>query len=262
MGLKKILLILLLAACLGVKNAAAQVTIRGTVFDSTGIYPVQLVSVLSTSGAGTVTDANGDYSITVTDKDSIWFSYLNKPTRKFPVKTIRTLYSFNISLQTFVTLMPGVKARTKDYRRDSLQNRTDYAKIFNYERPGLKVSSLSDGTVGFDLDAIINSFRFRKNKTMLTFQNRLITEEQREYVKHRFSKSLVRRVTPLESDSLITQFIEIYLPSYLFASTASDYIFHKYVKDSYTRYRIGLMPTPLWLEGATGEEGYIYRRED
>lgn len=240
----------------------AQVTIRGTVFDSTGVYPVQLVSVLSTSGAGTTTDANGDYSITVSDKDSIWFSYLNKPTRKFPVKAIRSPYGFNISLQTFVVLMPGVKARTRDYRRDSLQNRIDYAKIFNYDPGGLKVSSLSDGSVGFDLDAIINSFRFRKNKTMQHFQNRLITEEQRNYVKHRFSKSLVRRVTPLDSDSLITQFIEIYLPSYIFASTASDYVFHKYVKDSYARYRLGMMPTPLWLEGATGEEGLIYRRED
>ena len=262
MGVGRIFCILLMAAVFGTGVAGAQVIIRGTVFDSTGVYPVQSVSVLSTSGSGTTTDANGDYSIHVNEIDSIWFSYLNKPTRKFAVKSIRSPYGFNISLQTFVVLMPGVKARNRNYRRDSLQNRIDYAKIFDYERPGLRVSSFNDGSVGFDLDAIINSFRFRKNKSMLSFQNRLITEEQRGYVRHRFSKSLVRRVTPMDNDSLITQFIEIYLPSYLFASTASDYTFHKYVKDSYARYRMGMMPTPLWLEGATGDEGFIYRRED
>lgn len=244
------------------QNTNAQITIRGTVFDSTGTYPVQFVSVQSTLGTGTITDANGDYHIAVSTKDSIWFSYLNKPTRKFPVKTINSLYPFNISLQTFVTIMPGVKARVKDFKRDSIQNRKDYAKVFDYERPGLKVSSLSDGTVGFDLDAIIQSFQFRKNKRMQAFHDRLISQEQEAFIKHRFSKALVRRVTTADNDSIITQFIEIYLPSFLFATTASDYVFHKYVKDSYDRYKMGLPPTSLWLQGATGIEGSIYRRED
>lgn len=260
--MKKKLYILLFIAGFSLQNLNAQSLIKGTVFDSSGIYPVQYVSVLSTSGIGTVTDANGDYSIRVTEKDSIWFSYLNKPTHKFPVKNIKTPFTFNISLQTFVMLMPGVKARMKDYRRDSIQNRQDYAKIFNYEKPGLKVSSLSDGTVGFDLDAIIESFRFRKNKRMQMFQDRLFSQEQEAFIKHRFSKALVRRVTRADSDSIINLFINTYLPSYLFASTASDYIFHKYVKDSYARFSLGLPPTPLWLEGATGEEGTLYRRED
>ncbi|MCH5715978.1 hypothetical protein [Niabella hibiscisoli] len=37
----------------------AQITVKGTVFDSSGTYPVQGVSVLSTNGAGTSTDAMG-----------------------------------------------------------------------------------------------------------------------------------------------------------------------------------------------------------
>lgn len=242
--------------------ADAQITIRGTVFDSTSVYPVQSVSVLSTSGIGTITDANGDYKITVNENDSIWFSYLNKPTRKFPVKSIQTPYAFNISLQTFVTLLPGVKARTKNYRQDSIQNRSDYAKIFNYEKPGLKVSSLSDGTVGFDLNALISSFQFRKNKRMAAFQNRLLTQEQEAFILHRFSKSLIRRVTQATDDSIITQFIAMYQPSYLFTSTANDYTFHKYIKDSYDRFMKGLLPPPLWREGATNEEETLLYRND
>ncbi|MFT4094358.1 MAG: carboxypeptidase-like regulatory domain-containing protein, partial [Niabella sp.] len=243
-----ILVILLLGL---LQNTKAQVTIKGTVFDSSGIYPVQSVSVLATNGTGTSTDAKGDYSITVNENDSVWFSYLNKPTRKFPVRSIKTPFAFNISLQTFVMLMPGVKAKVKDYRRDSIQNREDYAKIFDYRKPGLKVSTLSDGSVGFDLDEIINSFRFRKKRQMLAFQERLVTQEQDAFVKHRFSKAIIRRITQVDNDSILNQFIIAYQPSFLFASTSSDYVFYKYIKDSYERFRNGLMPPPLWREGST-----------
>lgn len=258
--MKRFFLILFIITATGLAGVKAQITVKGTVFDSSGTYPVQAVSVLSTNGTGTVTDANGDYSIRVNETDSIWFSYLNKPTRKFLVSSIKMPYAFNISLQTFVTLLPGVKARVKDYKRDSLQNRQDYAKYFNYERPGLKVSSLSDGSVGFDLNEIINSFRFRRNKQMSMFQNRLISQEQEAFVRHRFSKALIRRITGADNDSTISQFIIYYQPSFLFASTANDYTFHKYIKDSYERFTAGLLPSPLWLEGATGEDTLIYRR--
>lgn len=262
--MKKIFCIALLLIFSGIFKAGAQrITVKGIVFDSTGVYPVQFVSVLSSSGTGTTTDANGDYAIVVNESDSIWFSYLDKPTRKFPVKSIKTPFAFNISLQTFVTLLPSVKARVKNYKLDSAQNREDYAKIFNYEKPGLKVSSLNDGSVGFDLDAIINSFRFKKNRSMQAFQSRLINEEQEAFVKHRFSKAVIRKLTPLTNDSVINEFIMIYLPSYLFATTANDYTFYKYIKDSYERFDRGLMPPPLWRDGAT-EPGSttIYRREN
>ena len=47
--------------------------IKGVVYDSSRNYPLEAVSVLSTAGAGTVTNAEGYYEIRVTDRDSIWF---------------------------------------------------------------------------------------------------------------------------------------------------------------------------------------------
>ena len=70
---------------------------------------MELVSVLSTSGTGTVTNADGYYEIEVTEKDSIWFSYLNKPTVKFPVMRIGNPMQFDISLQVNVPVMKEVK---------------------------------------------------------------------------------------------------------------------------------------------------------
>ena len=132
---------------------------------------MELVSVLSTSGTGTVTNADGYYEIEVTEKDSIWFSYLNKPTVKFPVMRIGNPMQFDISLQVNVPVMKEVKILPRNYRLDSLRNRQDYAKIFNYQKPTLKTVTPQYGAaVGFDLDEIINMFRVKRNRSMASFQ--------------------------------------------------------------------------------------------
>jgi hypothetical protein len=224
-------------------SAAQWYKIKGTVYDSSRTYPVELVTVLSTSGRGTVTNSDGYYEIEVTEKDSVWFSYLNKPTIKFPVAKIINPLSFDISLKVNVPVLKEVKVRPKNYRFDSLQNRQDYAKVFNYQKPKL-TPSISNMGVGFDLDAIINMFRFRRNKSMQAFQKRLFLEEQEKFVDHRFNKALVRRLTPLTGNEL-DSFMIIYRPPYEFALLTSDYEFGEYIKESYRRFLNGLSPIPF-----------------
>jgi hypothetical protein len=234
-------LVLLLAAF---KPTSAQgYKIKGTVFDSSRTYPIELVTVLTTSGKGAVTNADGHYEIEVTEKDSIWFSYLNKPTIKFPVARITNPLSFDISIQVNVPVLKEVKIRPRNYRLDSLQNRQDYAKIFNYQKPRL-TPSVSNMGVGFDLDEIINMFRFRRNKSMLAFQRRLLLEEQEKFVDHRFSKALIRRLTPLTGAEL-DSFIIVFRPPYEFALLTTDYEFGEYIKESYRRFLNGLGPLPF-----------------
>ena len=143
----------------GYAATAQTYILRGMVYDSSRNYPLEAVSVLSTSGKGTVTNAEGYYEIEVTEKDSVWFSYLNKPTIKFPVLKIYNPLSFDISLQVNVPTLKEVKIRPRNYKQDSIQNRVDYAKVFNYQKPKLKPTINGMG-VGFDLDEIINMFRF------------------------------------------------------------------------------------------------------
>lgn len=244
---------ILFIATLFFRYAEAQVTVKGVVYDSLGFTPIQSVSVLSSSGKGTITDGNGNYSIYLNETDSLWFSYLNKPTRKFAVKDIRTPYAFDISIKIFIPLLPEAKVKNRDYKLDSIQNRIDYAKVFDFQKPGL--SSVSGGgTAGFNLDELINAFRFRRTRSMLSFQRRLIDQEQDAFIKHRFSKALIRRITLMDNDSLINNFITQYQPSYIFTSLASDYDFHKYIKQSYNRFKLGLLPSPLWRDGEINED--------
>ncbi|MGK2861805.1 MAG: hypothetical protein ACSLE0_07705 [Chitinophagaceae bacterium] len=225
----------------------AQYKIRGTVYDSSRIYPVPFVSVLSTSGKGTITNNLGDYEIEVAEKDSIWFSYLNKPTVKFPVLKIATPLSFDISLQVNVPVLAEVKIRPRNYRQDSLQNREDYAKIFNYKKPGLSVVTPQYGVgAGFDINEIINVFRFRRNRSIQSFQDRLLAQEEEKFVDHRFSKGLVRRLTYITDVNELDSFMALFRPPYIFTVMTSDYDFQKYIKDSYERFKMGLGPQDLW----------------
>jgi hypothetical protein len=230
-------------------SATAQTyKIRGIVYDSSRNYPMEAVSVLSTSGRGTQTNAKGYYEIEVTEKDSIWFSYLNKPTIKFPVLKISNPLAFDISLQVNVPVLKEVKIRPKNYRLDSIQNRVDYAKIFNYGKPKLKVNTSNYGAgVGFDLDEIVNMFRFKRNRSMASFQKRLLQEEQDKFIDHRFSKALVRRLTSLTEPAL-DSFMQIYRPTYMFTLLAGDYDFQKFIKDAYSRFKKELPPVTLFKE--------------
>jgi hypothetical protein len=231
-------------------TASAQTyKIRGMVYDSSRNYPLEAVSVLSSSGHGTITNSDGFYEIEVTETDSIWFSYLNKATVKFPVLKITNTLSFDISILVSVPTLREVKIRPHNYRQDSIQNRIDYAKIFNYEKPKLKPQTPQYGAgMGFDLDEIINMFRFKRNRSMASFQKRLLFQEEDKFIDHRFNKALVRRLTLLEGNEL-DSFMRIYRPSYTFTKFAGEYDFQYYIKEAFYRFKKGLRP-----EGTLNEE--------
>ena len=220
----------------------------GTVYDSSRNYPMESVTVLSTSGKGTMTNAEGHYEIEVEETDSIWFSYLNKPTRKFPVQKIMNPFEFDISIQVNMPLLKEVKIRPRNYKLDSMQNRLDYAKVFNYQKPKIKTVTPQFGVgAGFDLDEIINMFRFRRNRSMAAFQKRLLMEEQDKFIDHRFNKALVRRLTLLEGNQL-DSFMRVFRPSYMFTKLSGDYEFQQYIKTALYRFKRGLPPEAIMKE--------------
>jgi len=221
---------------------SGQITISGTVYDITKKTPIEAVSVISTSGKGTMTNSVGRYSINVRETDSIYFSFLNKPTPKYPVTSIANPAGFDISILKKVQELPSVFVKQRNYRMDSLQNRLDYAKIFNYEKPGLKTSMTGiPGSVGVgvDLDELINMFKFRQNKRTLAFQNRLIAQERENYVNHRFTKGLVKKLTGLSSPEL-ERFMAAYKPTYEMTVQLNDLEFGQFIVNAYKFYKQGI----------------------
>lgn len=221
------------------RQAAAQYTIRGTVLDSSRHYPLQAVTVQATNGAGTVTDAAGIYQLNVGAQDSVWFSYLGKPTRKFPVQQITDMAQFDIALKVNVPVLPEVKIRQRNYKLDSLQNREDYSKIFNFRKPNLEsMTSIGPGGAGIDIDELIRAFQFKKNRSTLRFQERLLQQERDKFIDHRFNRALVRRLTNFDEGTLDT-FMALYRPDFEFTAYTNDYQFQLYIKEAAAKFKAG-----------------------
>mgnify|MGYP003335517367 FL=1 len=200
-------------------DVAAQSTqVSGVVYDISGRRPIESVIVFSGS-YHTFTDSLGRYSINVKAKDSVWFSLFGKATQKYPIDTIEDLSNFNVMIHVTGFDLPEVRVRNSYYRLDSLQNRLDYAKYFNYQPPGIRLSSgqqmLSPNglTIGLDLDAIINMFRVKRNRNLQFLQKRLISQEQEKYIQYRFTKRFVIKITHLEGAEL-ERFMNFCRPSY------------------------------------------------
>jgi hypothetical protein len=208
--------------------ASGQVEIRGTVYDRSRLFAMPGVSVLGTSGQGTMTDSAGRYTIRLNKSDSIYFSYLGKATVKFPVKTIAPNYPMDMSLGVSVDSLPLVVVRPKVYRYDSLENREEYRRVFEYQQPDYLGAANEGLGVGLNLDALFNAKKIRQT---LALQQRLIEQEHDKYVDHRFSKTLVRKITGLPSPAIDT-FMRVYRPSYEFIQRCeNDYEYYKYIRD-------------------------------
>ena len=217
------------------------VTISGTVYDVTARTPIESVIVKTSSGHSAFTDSTGRYTLTAVSTDSIWFTMLNKSTIKYPLDTIKNLSQFDIMIHVRAVELPDVKVRTKSYRMDSLENRRDYAKYFNYHKPSLRLStdnSYNPGGIGtgFDLDEIINIFRFKRNRSLEALQRRLVQQEQDHYVDHRFSKNFVIKLTKLKEPELDI-FMSKFRPDYDLLILLNDIELGYYIERCYDQYK-------------------------
>ena len=206
--------------------------ISGTVYDSTKLYVVPGVNVAGTSGVLTTTDSLGAYHINVSENDSLSFFYRGKSTVKFPVKTIGNYTAFDISLRVRVNakykLLQGITVFANTYRHDSMENRMEYAKIFNLQKPTLRSTYNPGEPAGLDIDELINMFHFRKNKQNLAFQKRMVEDEEDRYVDYRFNAKLIHRITGLGGDTL-TKYKKLYRPSYSFVVSSTLAQFYEYL---------------------------------
>jgi len=160
---------------------------------------------------------------------------------KYPVDTITNTDAFNVQIFVNAYNLPDVSVRNRNYRLDSIQNRNDYAKYFNFRKPGLRLSTnpgYNPGgvTVGLDLDEIINMFRFKRNRSIEALQKRLIQQEQDKYIDHRFSKAFVRKITKLQSPGLDT-FMVRYRPDYQILLILNDLELGYYIEQCYKQYQ-------------------------
>ncbi|MFN9710787.1 MAG: hypothetical protein ACK55K_05200 [Bacteroidota bacterium] len=182
-------------------------------------------------------DSTGGYSIFASNKDSIFFFFRNKPTQMFAVSEIKDYDAFDISLHIYV---PGKYKQLKEIiiygknrKQDSIENRLQYDQIFRYAGSGIELSNAAPGSgvgVGLDIESLINIFRFRRNRSMLKFQERLIKEERDRYIDYRFNENIIEKLTALEKGEKMSRFMEKYRPEYEWLTTVLDIELYMYIQ--------------------------------
>ena len=125
------ILCLLIFYCFANNLAFSQLTISGTIYDSTKLIAVSGAEIISSSGTRAVSDSFGKYQIVAAEKDSLSFIYNGKTTAKFAVSQVENPGAFDISLHIRVRekykMLKEVRVFTRNYREDSIENRTRYA---------------------------------------------------------------------------------------------------------------------------------------
>jgi hypothetical protein len=218
-------------------------TISGVVYDISGRRPIEAVMVYS-KYSRTQTDSLGRYLITIPAMDSLTFSLFGKSTQKFAIAEIEDLSNFNIMIHISGVDLPEVTVRNSYYKYDSIQNRMDYAKYFNYEPPGLKLSNqqnlFGNGglTIGFDVNEIINIFRFKRARNLQFLQNRLIYQEQEKYINYRFTRRFVQKLTKLDGPRLEV-FMEYCKPSYPTLALLNDLELGYFIQQKLIQFKQG-----------------------
>ena len=226
-------------------QAKSQLTISGTVYDSTKTIFIKDVVIKSSSGSLALTDSNGHYDIVVRETDSLTFIYNYKPTAKFSVKEINNIGAFDISLHIHAAekfrTMKEVRVYAKSFRQDSIENRQQYDKIFKYSKPGISLTNdANTGAAGLDVNELINIFRFKRNRQLRRMQERLEEQEKENYINYRFNKVTVRRITHLEGKDLET-FMNEYRPDFGFTETSSMIDFYQYILNASYQFKKELL---------------------
>lgn len=222
--IKKILL--LLGIITFPRLLAAQVTIYGTVYDQTLTQGLDAVTIYSTSGKHAISDSLGKYRIEVPRDDSLYFTYVGRSTRKFAVSDIPPDQPFDMSLQANFHELPAIRVWSGSYRLDSLNNRIEYRKAFDYS-PDYVSHANSGFGVGISLSALFNGKQIR---AMESLQKRLEWMEKEKYIDHRFTKSLVQRITGFSGPTLDSFMIHYRYDYETLKNFENDYLYYEDIK--------------------------------
>ena len=131
----------------------------------------------------------------------------------------------------------------RNTRLDSLFYRKEYAQVFNHKGPGIKdlfsqkvtTSNLysafqpsTSSIAGVNLLAI-PGFLNRKSNVTHKLKQKLLDQEETQFIDRAFSKQLIMALTNLKGDSLAL-FCDRYRPSFAFAKETTEYEMIRYIK--------------------------------
>jgi hypothetical protein len=225
---------LLLSIILFSGFAAFGQKISGMVIDKSSREP--LAGALVSTGEKTVrTDKLGEFEINESyPADSLKIS---APGYKTLIIAISKTNEFiTVNLEPKITNLNEVTIYgDKSFKKDSLANRQDFAKQFNYKGPRVIDAFTGGGNyvpgqlISINVLLLVQALT-KKSTPEYKFNKILLRDEHEQYVDEHFNRGSVSRVTSLHGDTLSVFLVE-YRPSYEFVLKSTDYDMEVYIKD-------------------------------
>jgi len=242
----------LLLLLLFIANLSSAQDLKGTIKDRHSGDILIGVSIKLAS-RNTYSDVYGKFILSdIKLGDTITFSSIGYREEKYIVGN-GNLDNLVIYMEQTAILLDEVKINPlRNYKADSLKFREEFAKTFNYSKPKFKdifitknyssnvprhpnqVSNSTASLISVDVLSVI-SMLGKKNNPQSKLQQKLIKEEEEQYLDNTFSKRMVQNLTGLKGDSLQT-FMQLYRPNIDTVKYMSDYDIILYIKKSYQEY--------------------------
>lgn len=226
--------VLLLCFCL---NGYAQ-TITGFVVDK--VSKQAIGNALVTFGnAKTYTNPLGMFEIpagNTTDSLRVTYFAYKPVTVAFKSTAVLRLEMEPVSINLDAVTIHG----TRNFKQDSINNRLDYAKQFNYREPKLTDAFSTDikqpgELLSINLLAVIDVLT-KKSTPQYKFNKTLLNDEHEAYVDHKFNRGNVGQLTGLKGDTLST-FLVQYRPTYQLAQKYTDYDMEVYISKCFEEFK-------------------------
>lgn len=226
--------------------------LNGQVKDDATKLGINVVQVIHKDKT-VVTNLSGQFSIAgIKSGDRISFRVMGYETREIVVGSEHFKSPFVVYLKSAPIELYTVNIRApRNYLKDSLMLRKEYASVFNY-----KGATLSDMFVNVNPEEkfplalmrpantsslikvnvlqIMNLLGKKKSQTS-KLKSTLLADEAANYVNQRFSKNKVQTITALQGDSL-NLFLQRFRPTADEMRRMNDYQLSIYIKDKFAEF--------------------------
>ncbi|WP_316806015.1 hypothetical protein [Pedobacter agri] len=228
----------------------AQQQINGQILDQVSKLPVENV-VITYGNQVNITSATGKFSFA--RNPSVQLIKIKKlGYEDFDLNLNNNFKDLVILLKPAAINLADITIYSKrDYLKDSLQIRADFAKVFAYKAPtikdivvkkGLRYPTFGSNLVSnstssiLSLDILKTVGLLNKNKSSISKLKKVqLKDEGTNYINNRFSPEKINSITKLAEDSL-QQFIDKYRPTLPEIRKMNDYEILMYVKRSYVEF--------------------------
>ncbi|MEO6316793.1 MAG: carboxypeptidase-like regulatory domain-containing protein [Chitinophagaceae bacterium] len=188
------------------------------------------------SGKYNTSDLGGNYRIAAAVSDTLVFSSAGYHTDTFYLTASPSAASYTIFLTPNIVALPTVEIdEMSKYRADSLERRRDYAFILDKKHPVTLINKKRAGDApGLNFSPV--GFFSKGERRKRALKQRVIKEDEEEYIDARFPRTRVAFLTRLSGDSL-QQFMLRYRPSYQFCRATDNQKMFLYINDSAVKFR-------------------------